>query len=93
MYTFAKEDKNKAYQNLDAIKEALIYLMTEDQEFVDSIELSTSSIQAVTTRFDKWRSMLQSILGVNQKEPRCFSSKLKEDLMRADSTCAIAIRN
>lgn len=89
MYTFAKEDKNKVYQNLDAIKEGLIFLMTEDQDFVDSIELSTSSIQAVTTRFDKWRSMLQSILGVNQKEPRCFSHKLKEDLMKDDPTCAI----
>ena len=37
MYSFANEDKNRVYQNLDSIKEALIYLMTEDQEFVDSI--------------------------------------------------------
>jgi hypothetical protein len=89
MYTFAKEDKNKVYQNLDAIKEGLLFLMTEDQEFVDSIELSTSSLQAVTKRFDKWRSVLQSIMGVHQKEPRCFSRQIKEDLMKADPTCAI----
>jgi hypothetical protein len=63
--------------------------MTEDQEFVDSIELSTSSLQAVTKRFDKWRSVLQSIMGVHQKEPRCFSRQIKEDLMKADPTCAI----
>lgn len=89
MYSFAKEDKNKVYQNLDAVREALISLMTEDQDFVDSIELSTSSVQAVTTRFDKWRSTLQSILGVQQKEPRCFSYKLKEEMMANDPTCAI----
>lgn len=89
MYSFAKEDKNKTFQNLDSIKEALVILMTEDQEFVDSIELSTSSVQAVTTRFDKWRLTLQGILGVNQKEPRCFSYKLKEEMMAADPTCAI----
>ncbi|MDP2229742.1 DUF262 domain-containing protein [Methylotenera sp.] len=89
MYSFANEDKNKVFQNLDAIKEALIYLMTEDQEFVDSIELSTSSVQAVTTRFDKWRITLQGILGVGQKEPRCFSYKLKEDMMNENPTCAI----
>ena len=89
MYSFAKEDKNKVYQNIDAVKEALIYLMTEDQEFVDSIELSTSSVQAVTMRFDKWRALLQTILGVNQKEPRCFTFKLKEELMQRDPTCAI----
>jgi len=78
MYSFAREDRNKVYQNLDAVKEALVFLMTEDQEFVDSIELSTSSVQAVTIRFDKWRSSLQTILGINQKEPRCFSFKLRK---------------
>jgi hypothetical protein len=89
MYTFAKEDKNKVYQNLDSIKEALVFLMTEDQEFVESIELSTSSVQMVTVRFDKWRASLQSILGVNQKETRCFSFQLKEEMMAKDPTCAI----
>jgi len=89
MYSFAKEDKNKVYQNLDSVKEALVALMTEDQEFVDAIELSTSSVQAVTLRFDKWRLTLQSIIGINQKEPRCFSFKLKEEMIAADPTCAI----
>ena len=89
MYSFANEDKNKVFQNLDSIKEALIYLMTEDQEFVYSIELSTSSVQAVITRFDKWRDALKNILGVQQKEIRCFSYKLKEEMMSADPSCAI----
>ena len=89
MYSFATEDKNKVYQNLDAIKEGFIFLMAEDQDFIDSIELSTSSMQAVTTRFDKWRTMLTNILGVQQKELRCFSLKLKEELMKKDPTCAI----
>ena len=89
MYSFAREEKNKVYQNLDSIREALIDLMTNDQEFVDSIELSTSSVQAVTKRFDKWRLTLQDIIGIAQKEPRCFSLKLKEELYKNDSTCAI----
>lgn len=89
MYSFAREDKNKVYQHLDSVKEALMSLMTEDEEFVNSIELSTSSVQAVTLRFDKWRAALQAILGVSQKEPRCFSFKLKEEMMAADPTCAI----
>jgi len=89
MYSFAREDKNKVYQNLDSIREALIDLMINDQEFIDSIELSTSSVQAVTKRFDKWRLTLQDIIGIAQKEPRCFSLKLKEELYNNDSTCAI----
>jgi len=89
MYTFAREDKNKVYQNLDAIREALIHLMADDQEFIDSIELSTSSIQAVNKRFDKWRLCLQDIVGISQKEPRCFSLRLKQELFDADHTCSL----
>lgn len=89
MYTFAREDKNLLYQNLDAIREALIYLMTNNQDFIDSIELSTSSLQAVTKRFDIWRLTLQDVVGVGNKEPRCFSMKLKESLFGEDNTCAI----
>lgn len=89
MYSLAKEDKNRVFQNLDSIREALIHLMTSDQDFIDSIELSTSSVQAVTKRFDKWRLALQDIMGIGKKEPRCFSLKLKEGLYDTNPTCAI----
>jgi Protein of unknown function DUF262/HNH endonuclease len=89
MYSFAKEDKNVLYQNLDSIREAFICLMTENAEFIDAIELSTSSAQAVTKRFDIWRATLQAIIGVGSKEPRCFSKQLKQQLFNANSTCAI----
>jgi hypothetical protein len=89
MYSFAREDKNRVFQNLDSIRESLIYLMTNDQDFIDSIELSTSSIQAVTKRFDKWRLTLQDIIGIAQKEPRCFSMQLKRELYDKDKTCSI----
>ena len=89
MYSFSREDKNKVYQNLDSVREALVCLMTDDQEFIDSIELSTSSVQAVTKRFDKWRLILKDILGIAQREPRSFSLRLKEELYDSDETCAI----
>lgn len=96
MYSFAREDKNVVYRNLDRIREALIDLMTTDQDFIDAIELSTSSVKAVTHRFDKWRMTLQSILGIGQTEPRCFTYNLKKELFEADDTCALCgnkIRN
>lgn len=96
MYSFAREDKNKVFQNLDRIREALIELMTKDQDFIDSIELSTSSKKAVTTRFDKWRFTLQTVLGIGAKEPRCFTLQLKQELFNRDNTCALCgnkIRN
>jgi len=82
MYSFAKEDKNKVYQNLDSIREALIYLMTNDQDFIDAIELSTSSVQAVTKRFDKWRLTLQDIIGIAKKETSLFLPKIKARVIR-----------
>lgn len=96
MYSFAREDKNTVFQNLDRVREALIDLMTKDQEFIDSIELSTSSKKAVTTRFDKWRLTLQTILGIGAKEPRCFTFHVKQELFNSNDTCAICgnkIRN
>ncbi len=89
MYSFSREDKNKVFQNLDAVRESLIYLMTSDREFIDAIELSTSSIQAVTKRFDKWRNTLEQVVGIQQKEPRCFSLSLKQQMYESDPTCEI----
>lgn len=89
MYCFAKQEKNTVFRNLDSIREGLIHLMTTDQEFIDAIELSTSSVQAITKRFDKWRMTLENIIGIQYKEPRCFSLQLKESLFNVDPTCTI----
>jgi hypothetical protein len=89
MYTFAGLDKNIAHANLDSIREALIYLMTENKEFIDAIELSTSSTQAVSKRFDLWRAALQDVIGQTGKEARCFTRALKEELFLSNKTCAI----
>jgi|LQYC01.1.fsa_nt_gi Protein of unknown function DUF262. len=93
MYSFAKEDKNKVYQHLDSIREVFINLMTDDQDFIRAIEISTSGIPAVRTRFDKFRLTLQEIIGISQSEPRCFSFKLKQELFDANPTCALCGQN
>ena len=89
MFSLANEDRNKVMCNLDEIREALIELMTRDQDFIDAIELSTSSKKMVTTRFTKWQATLQGILGASAKEPRCFSRRLKEELFNNDDTCTL----
>lgn len=89
MFSFAKVDKHKVFQNLDSIREALIYVMTNDQDFIDSILIATSQIPRVKTRFNKWIKILDDIIGVDKKEPRCFSSKLKQQLYDTDPTCSI----
>jgi hypothetical protein len=85
---FADKEKNQVMAHLDSLREALIVLMTSDQEFVDSIELSTSSKQAIRVRFDKWRQAVDATVE-SKKQPRCFSRQLKIDLYSRNATCAL----
>jgi len=89
MCSFADKDKNQVMANLDAIREALIALMTDDQSFIDAIELSTSSLRMVTTRFDAWREALGSVLQSSLKQPRSFSRAFKKALYEKNPTCGI----
>ena len=89
MFGFTAYEKPQIYPKLDAIREALIDLMAKDDAFISAIELSTSSKQAVETRFDIWRSVLKQAIGPTILEPRCFSAALKARLFEAEPTCAI----
>ena len=80
-------------RNLDSIREALINLMTCNQDFIDSIEIGTSAPKAVTKRFEIWRSELRSIIGIDQKEPRLFTKELKKELYDNNPTCKIWNKN
>lgn len=89
MWSFSDIDKNNAMKNADSIREAFINLMSTDREFIQSIELSTSSRDAVTTRFDKWRKELIDVVDVYHQEKRCFSRAFKQSLYDKNPTCAI----
>lgn len=89
MDSFARVDKNNVYANLDAIREAFIFLMTSDVDFIDAIEIGTSEERKVVRRFEKWRSVLNEILGEQKRHPRCFSYKLKVQLFDSNPTCAL----
>jgi len=89
MDSFARADKNLVYANLDAIREALINLMTNDAEFIDAIEIGTSEERRVVKRFDKWRNELNKILHNQNKQQRCFSFNLKNSLFTENPTCLL----
>ena len=89
MFGFANKDKNLVMRNLDSINEAFIDLMSNNEVFRESIEMSTSSQQAVQKRFDIWRMTLDAILCEDSKQPRCFSKALKQSLFDNNPTCAI----
>jgi hypothetical protein len=89
MWGFTRYEKPQVFLHLDAIREALINLMSDNSDFIEAIELSTSSAKNVNRRFDIWRRELESVMGSPTNEPRIFSSKLKHELFDQDSSCAI----
>lgn len=88
MWSLADADKNLVMNNLDAIREGLLDLMSDDG-FIHSILYATSGKRQVKARFDKWRGVLDPILENQRKEPRCFSRELKEELYEQNQTCQI----
>jgi hypothetical protein len=77
MFGFTAYEKPQIYAKLDPIREAFVDLMANNDTFIAAIELSTSSKQAVETRFDLWRTRLKEVVGVASSEPRCFTFALK----------------
>jgi len=61
MTCFAIYDKNQIIPKADAIREALMTLMTTDQKFIDSILIQTSNKETLQTRFRIWMDTLSSI--------------------------------
>lgn len=88
MHSFATLNLQKVLMHKDQIDEALIDLMTTDQEFIDSIELGTGSKIIVSTRFEKWSQALHKILD-GATEAGNFSYSVKFDLYAANNTCRV----
>ncbi len=89
MFGFTQYEKNQVVPLSDAIREELIWLMTHDKEFIDSILISTSSKDKVYTRFEKWIHSLKQVLGAPKSEERNFTFSLKKQLYGSNPACDI----
>jgi hypothetical protein len=89
MFGFTMYEENQIVPNSDQIREKLVWLMTHDLEFIDTISVTTDRKDKIHTRFDKWLSTLKEITGTPRTEPRTFSLQYKIQLWESNSTCAI----
>jgi len=89
MYIFTNYEKPQIVSYSDEIREELIWLMTHDQDFINSITLSTNNKREVLIRFDKWHISLKEIVGYPHKEPRSFSLNLKKQFWDNNPVCAL----
>lgn len=72
---------------LDAIREVWIALITEDENFLESIEQSTSSLKNKIYRFNAWQKVINEVLSSTLTKPRRFTRVLK--LFNTNPACKI----
>lgn len=87
MCGFAIYEKNQIISRADDIREALIELMTNNEEFTRSIEIQTSDREQVTKRFKIWLDTLEGI--VTKRQKRAFSYNDKQRLFASSQTCGL----
>lgn len=89
MCGFANYTKSQIIPNGDELREALLKLMTEDDDFINSILLQTSGKEQMTIRFKAWIKTIEDIVGPKSIERRAFSYVEKKDLFDRNPTCRI----
>ena len=90
MCGFVNYSKNEVLRNADFIREAMIELMINNREFIDSILIQTSNKEVLKKRFKIWFEKLDEIIGNNGYEQRTFSYQLKKELFEKNPVCAIS---
>jgi len=90
MNGFTLYNSNQIMPYKDALKEELIWLMTQNDDFLGAITGSgTDSHEKVTKKLDIWINSIKTIIGSPKVEPRCFSWELKNELWKNNPVCMI----
>jgi len=89
MCGFAMYDSSKLHGHWDEIREAMLDLMCNDQEFSNAIEMKTSGTEQMNIRFKKWLDTLDGIVKGTPPLPRVFPYTIKKQLFDADHTCKL----
>ena len=55
----ANYEKNQIVPNAYVVKEELIHLMSNNQEFIDPIMIQTSNTEQLQKRFEIWKIVLR----------------------------------
>lgn len=87
---FVNHSKNEVLRNADFIREAMIDLMINSQDFINSIEIQTSDKEVLKRRFKIWLEKLDDIIGDNGYEKRIFPYQIKKELFDKNPVCAIS---
>jgi len=90
MVGFRNYSKNEVLAKADYIREALLDLMINNEEFQFLIAYKTSDTDNVKRRFRIWMDTLDEIIGSNSYQQRVFPFSIKEKLFNERPYCAIS---
>lgn len=90
MCGFVNYSKNEVLNKADFVREALLVLMSNNQDFIDSILIQTSNKEVLKKRFKIWLEKLEEIIGDNSYQKRTFPFSVKQELFNRNPFCAIS---
>jgi hypothetical protein len=90
MVGFVNYSKNDVLAKADLIREGLLDLMINNQQFRELLIWQTSDTDKLKKRFRIYMDMLESIIGDPSYSQRNFPFSLKQDLFNAKPYCAIS---
>jgi hypothetical protein len=90
MVGFVNYSKNDVLAKADLIREGLLDLMINNQQFRELLIWQTSDTDKLKKRFRIYMDKLESIIGDPSYSQRNFSFSVKQDLFNAKPYCAIS---
>ena len=90
MVGFVNYSKNDVLAKADLIREGLLDLMINNQQFRELLIWQTSDTDKLKKRFRIYMDMLETIIGDPSYSQRNFSLSVKQELFNANPFCAIS---
>ncbi len=90
MCGFVNYSKNDILRKADFIREAMLDLMVNNDEFIHVILNQTSDKKSLQKRFKIWFEKLEEIIGDDEYSQRNFPFSIKKELFDKNPICAIS---
>jgi 5-methylcytosine-specific restriction endonuclease McrA len=86
---FVNYTKNQIVPKADEIREKFLDLLTNNSEFMNTVENKTNDTIVLKRRFEIWLEELEQIVGNKATDQRAFKFSDKKTLFDSDPTCKI----
>ena len=86
LYGFTRYPRRQAQPHLGTLREALLWLITEDEEFIAACETATNATNQVKLRHEKWLKVLAQVIATGRPSS---VRRQKQEIFRRQTKCCI----